>query len=1816
MGTAGTGNAENEMTLRLGVSFSVIEQWAIENSYHAELLLSYHLLGLDQHTVAVANLTAELAKPETQAILADWQDSKIAHQLLDFSRAFVDSDIYRGHTALVFEGSNRKIKEAIGDTTDRKFLLYLLVTSSPNFSHSKNSEYCRQNHQKLIIWIILQAAERLIGEKHAPDRFVSDAARFLARESSNTSWQAICPFLDEVHKLTRGGPVSYQQFTDAIAIASDTLPEKIRKRATHFFNVLGRLAGGGVDAISTQRALDSPEIPGFEGLLASSPVEPESAVNLENALSQTFTPLEASADGEDDGSHVSFTEVVLDVDPTDTAVEHAISSKSFHLLTQEDANYLPWALSGVLPPEQPILREWIANQLTSLETENRLGAAIVDIAQICSRSLYYTQAFKITDIAGQEWSLSEDLKYLIRLAPRRPGSWEPREHQLKFIAPFQRLMRIKLPEGSATALKKAMPRTGTAPKTLYELWSLHSSEKHEKWFNQTKPELLSRVLTKMPSRLASQRTFDVSGDQNLARLFSAEPNSGLPASCAYGYTSAAELQRILKPAGTDIASSIDAATNVMGSRLVMTQDYIDDWVEHIRTNMRCAPEQGFIAFHNQVATFCVTALYAATGCRHCSDPFESLAHFDLVRGLVYINDKSDSGLHDGRITPIPAAICSLVEQYTEYIKAISSQIKGSQPAFAAQLSLLSHGKPAELPFFFLLDNNWSWCSPTVLESTLPGLPLAIWDLKENQFRHRYQQELVRRGVEQEVVEAWVGHAESGATTYSDSSPRCWMTDMDQFRPIVDELYSELGLPESLPSIPIDRLQKCLPNFAILIRHSKFGVSRREEERKRKRSQAIRDANRDINLFLRKRKMAELDKNEVEKLSRLMLHGNRSTRAPFASTRLEVLNRKIMKEGDPKKRVISKVVVSMQPEISHLRHGSIRALTSYPEIRAWAFTTLKAASHSRLSRPNSALAGSILLCILKRISYQKLLEDVASGENYRILIHGKRYFFEYSEKLDPHDFTTPIQRHEINYKLASILQKGYQHSQKPKVLSSVLMDTAKHISLDQLPIPLEDNTTAAEFISTIGEIVNQYNLVTLPGIVAGALSARQPPCSAPIQDLLRITEGVRIIPTSSTLSIDEEMPQEVPDINIIPIGTDKKESQENSEIYLKEVYTVLKRYEPNILSARKVSREVMEITDANTRKVSSSVLMLGHWISYRILQGKGYGKNFKALMPDSITNYFSTLRKSFSGILYQTNLLDLDEDEITDSYYEMIQYVRNETSNKNGKTRKEVTVKYFCDQLVHFHRWASRYGLEDPDWDELDMDCSARSVRPGLVSERDYLKALSHLHGSQGWHNQDNLFIGFVLFLTYRFGLRSKEARFLRRKDWNQLGGSVWVLVANNRKRRLKSLLSRRAVPLLFDLDEIEHKLIEMMLSHYDSVSGAADNAYLLCEIIEGKPQLSPHQENIPRKIIKLLRSVTGSNRLVLHDCRHGFYNVCFAALYRENSPLSDSLVQGLSLSKIQEMVLGPQHGHSRRCGMALARLMGHADPGCGLKSYNHLITDLCDSLVPLESERCHPLVGAFNTADFKVATSDQPKPELKITAYAKPTLENILKALRLVGQGRSYEKAGQLVGLPPFFCKRLEGLLSDATHSMRFKRRAYDWQTESINRDWVFGREVPGSLLYFINESAWSRLIFYSKNISICDTFKFPVLDYDELVEMFGNRRQILILSRGQCQFAKQVLSSLNVPRAQYYAASTRNDSRYLDIFRNFDIPIVKVKTEAEEGMDIKFDPYPNRQIKGQFWNIHGSIIFKPNHDGFLRNSHEFALAFISVTALICLSRS
>src|SRR5690606_30107829 len=118
------------------------------------------------------------------------------------------------------------------------------------------------------------------------------------------------------------------------------------------------------------------------------------------------------------------------------------------------------------------------------------------------------------------------------------------------------------------------------------------------------------------------------GDHNFSRLITSYPNSGLPGACGYATWDINTIEKGLVLSAHRENGGI-SNPNVMGSLLAPLETVITAEIQIATQQLYESLSVGdWLSFHNQFTLYCVLALYAATGCRHLRDPFESLSLFN------------------------------------------------------------------------------------------------------------------------------------------------------------------------------------------------------------------------------------------------------------------------------------------------------------------------------------------------------------------------------------------------------------------------------------------------------------------------------------------------------------------------------------------------------------------------------------------------------------------------------------------------------------------------------------------------------------------------------------------------------------------------------------------------------------------------------------------------------------------------------------------------------------------------------------------------------------------------------------------------------------------------------------------------------------------------------------------------------------------------------------------------------------------------------------------------------------------------------------
>lgn len=1790
---------DDDLTLRLrGPHFEAIKTWADERNV-SEIFEAVALtFGFNENFTIIGNLSRELSSSDSVRILTQWTENLYIYQLnrliTAYGKSTEISSAFAGIPQGVSRGNTKNTLRAAGANIKHQHFLLEMIVHPLAISGSGALDHLRRT---LRIWLIVQAIARMVEHSCFYDSQIQQVASALSLSGENSKWGVIDSILEMSLRECPSDRYSYEQFTLAIRHAATQSLARYsdggNRKQLLLVKAIQRVAEGQRNPTTVHNAANLFK-PSFAGLITSS--DHHLILDERSSSPQILAYSDSESDSADEDELQQL--ILFDVDPGETPEQQQLTGRSILMQTSELSHYLPWSWDKPLPPEIDPLEQWLAETLIHDEPGERLGGALVWLALNFGRSLEFVLEFEITDEVQAEWSLSSDLVTAKRKPPRRHSSWYPPKADKSLIEPFEEPLRITLPVQIHEILQQATQQYRETS-SLRRLWALACPLLLKTWFGQHARKHFPRLSSAKLAHAQSQRVFEINGDHSLARLISAHPRSALPAACGYANW---DIRQVQSGFALPVNNTSEGAEriNLLGSLLAPLESILVEEIQKGTKRLFQSINSDPITFHNNLVQYTVTALYAATGCRHLSEPFECLSYFCDRPPSVFINDKTDDGLHCGRMIPLADRAWKIVNTYCDHLRKLRDMLAIQDTGLADRIEQVLQGTSNFLPLFFFLDRSGSWHS--LNDTSVPGADLFEWTLPRNLFRHRFSQQLARRDVNPEVIDGWMGHGERGVTTYSDHSPRCWKDDAKRYRHVVNECFEGLGF-EVPPSVLSEAEIQLQPDAANYSEPMLFGQAKRHRERLRSRDQARSLARKDLDLVLKANplnKDEQLTQAYVDDLVRRMLLRENGLPQPRAAIRMEVLIQWLEAEGPHARQFIRRRPAQIGVERSLCRSSSPRALQVMPELKRWASEAKQAIRQTRMSKSNGLALAAALIAIEKRISYSQLLEDLIQGLNYRVIQHKHHVYLEYSEALEPDNFDQPIQRHEIDHTTGRLLARGLGIKDTkdlaqipcPKPLQSLLQ-------LLQIAWPEHGNkasdTTLASVFTSLHQVVEQANILELPGIIAGALSERCPPTSVCLYDYLRLTEGLRYKKPGNTSEDPLPELETLPSIPAMASANYPEAFYDSSKAFFRTLHDILNQYTKS--TSLELAKKIDRFCRASAHGVSSAVLMVGYWVSYRIRRGKGgRSRAHKPYAANSLKRYLSALSGAFSGLASSADLMIMSEEEATELCAKML----------SRHTEKQKDLQYFSARLIDFFNWAGERGVSAPDWDELDVGSSQRSVRPRLFSEAEYFQTLRILLHPDSEDEDLGTQAAFALLLAFRFGLRAQEALGLLRSDWCQSGRLTWVLVQSNSIRSLKNITnSRRAIPLMFQLSEIERTLVETLLTRYTTRFGDVTNKPVLGD---HDGALTPYARSIPSEIAKALKVATGNPRMSLHQARHVFCNILTTALFGIESPLANDLCQPFDVEAIQHILLGQSELPSRRCTMAIGRALGHQTPHTQLRSYNHLLTEWADALTPVKSHYASTIPNAIQIDTWSVETP--PDQDVLRTIFSKKvelTPLIVIEALRLLALGYKTHRIEYLLRLEPGELADVETLVDRINAGIRFK--VFD--PEKGKKAYVYGKSLPKFLLKSRPAGVWPRLLKLTEALPPRSQLtESPVLpSLDQASNLVGRNGHLLMNLPEESHLLRLVVDCFELPKTTYMAvikSKPDNMQRAQNLLRAGQFEPVK-------GTLIQLDTF-NEDYSTAFGrgrSYAGLVLAKPAlgplHDGF-----ELVLAYLSVAAAYC----
>jgi len=1676
--------------------------WANDCGVYGEFLQVVNCTGLTEHPNAIGRVFVSLDSNVAKSALDQWRyESEYAHALyrLSVARSAQDPRLkaYRPLPDVV--PATAHITEHIATF----YLLALFLERLPAI----DDEAHRNWFERLRLWLLVHCLERAALGNRLDRHLQIACSKLRLAHDGHRKWLALFGRLRTDSPGFEGAGLEISAVARQI-LSTQTAQEPLTQTQRALLESLIRLArhehapidGGLVLPPQILRQPSQSEATTWDAF-AYVPAETTSP-DAEDTTSPALIP------GDEESDDLQK----IQVDEKASYAHQRLQANSVLLSAAVDLHFLPWSWNRPMPFEIPLLATWLKQGLSASTETERAVAAFSLIALMTGRSLRRALDISLGAVPDKEWTLDVKRGQLLRVPPRRIPGWTPDgEATSKWVAPMADVLTLPLPEEASRFLLSLVGENDSKPSSLGDLWNAQWGESPESAFLELARDEIPRIKPAMLGNALGQHAFLQTGDGVFARLLSSHPRTGLPGAMAYATWTRPQVNGALASFTSTLGFPLEpeedgAALNAMGSQLDILEHLLAGAIGKLNATVDEIRRSGsLIDFHNALTAKILTKLYAATGARPLRDPFSSPLHFGFEDGTLFIDDKHSQKARTGRLIVLPSSLIkALKDTYLTHLSQVAEVLNAGAPVLAAAIANLARGQESDLlPFFFFLEKTdgkirWRHASEKHLRD------LAIFDcpLPLNLFRHRLATRLRWMGIDPELIDALLGHAESGASTHGDHSFRVWGTDMASLQGPISSCLSALGLAGMESALP--------PRYSLDVRwepatgDADFGARARAKARRERIRAAISSARGIITAHKKGRTLDELSKAELDALQRALLTNESGLPHPFGALRFSVLLKQshaLTKETGRKVR-FSHHYRQLEDETTPFSPEGPGATVLMSRLTTAVEELIPELTKLRLGKMNAAVVAATLLILQSRIADRKLIGDVLSGQNVRLIRAKPGFYLEHGKFASPSAPSTPVHRHRISNAAARLInmsldrtqQRGFDLAEIPAPLCNL---AAPLIASGRLGA----NGRAPELIESLIRVADQANIQTFPGVVAAYLAGRIESASLEWRDWSRLRWNRRIAVHTEDLPAPEETPYDD-----LPSGTPANREGELLQQEARALFSKIWRdLDPDSVAssltanARRDMKAAIRKTLAEADgKAPPACLMLGSWVA-NLLERKSSHDGF--LSRNAIKRYFGALSPAFAEVGYLIDLELADEDEMTEFYSDVIE----------GRELKNPD--YVFARLKEFHRWLSeQVEVEDPVWAELPCHDGSTPVDPGIVVESDYLRAFNHL-ARRAPNREQAKYAALLLLCAYRFGLRGSEALGLLRSDMIAVGNHLVLIVQNNTHRRLKRKSSRRAVPLLDPLTPSEAELIDWVKGAAEARAGDDRHALLF-------PSASKKLQQLLRKLaITTLKLATGNPDSNIHRLRHAAANQAMLGLAGIELPswAQASRSGNAESLHIQQLLLG-RTGATRRAAWASARHLGHAGPRTAFQSYYHFISDYAEHCIALPQEAPRQFVHAIDLTrlpvqDLKMLKADSAEPS---SLYGR--VETTIKSLRLLARGKTEEEIGDWLGWEPAALKNLTTAVRQIDSKMH---RSSNDQSEasSSGREW----------LTRIRNRAWNRLLVTAEKIDQDSAQLVSMgIPFSRAIQMIGSSRQILGWKAEHFQAMQRLLDYWEIKESQY----------------------------------------------------------------------------------------
>lgn len=1098
-------------------------RWAEAGDCVPALLLLVSACHVRKHPRWLGSAIAVLARPQSLELLRLWQhdapELRALAELAEYLATPAGSWLQNEYPPL---SPAIPASKHFPGKLSWAYMIALMTQRAPiATSRRVGNEAMERWFERFQLWLLAHSVVRCVAG-HPLDRHIRTTAQFLRLASAdNPRWLA---FVERLVAALPSQFVSINQYVVRQAQHMLANPEETERTELSALSKVGSFEIGEIQ-LEADAEWNLPDFPGWQPVSdpKACPAEPPRwLIDDDLQLSAVLLEPQPSTDG-------ASQETLLgcDADPEENLTRQLASARTVLLLGREEAQFLPWSWQQVQPHEYAAVRSWIDRASVGAPTApQRFVAVLMWLSIATHRSLEQTLDIQVRDDAGEDWAVGVAHTELRRRPPRPRSGWRAQPTHADLLARPCSEHKIPLPDWATSTLQA---HTGAAApsRTLRQYWPTNWPSATSLFRDAAREAGFSRVMPSMLGRWLPTTLFASGNDALFAAMACSRPNSGLPGATAYPSWSAGTVVDAYTRCGVELRTDCEPESNALGSHLSPIDAALRQQLHSAGMTLRnlVAGGASFAQKHNALTCHLVLLLLAATGSRPVTDPFESISHFNLDRGHLFIADKLAGVNRMGRLVPLPTPVTNYIrETYLPYLERLTENLKATRPLLAEQIcATRSLHAPRTMPFFFLLKedvSDWVSLSEKAIELEIGetfALPL-------NCFRHRYSQRLRRNGADPELIDSLLGHAYAGCVTHGDHSLRTWELDMQQLRPAIEGLFAELDVQwpepprmeaEALPLRPTAHSGSALRNF---------GLAAREDAQRQRQTIGRRQARQVIEKHLRGRELHQLDDDEIHALERELLftpggfpHALGGLRYRFY---LRVAQRVARRRNVHLKR--RRVYVPLNEEVPFFRESAVWAQQGRELLREHLPRLRRFRPPAKASVADATLLCALHLAVESRLSNPKILSALESPGATRLIFHQHRYWLEFlpnatveeaedEPRPDRSTMGAPTIRLPMSRSAATYFSR--LRAKKGRQSDNALLERICDVLIAAGARPHGSN--ARDIVAAFSEVIDQANAIELPGALAAFLAGRVDSYSLGWHDLVRVDTGkIRLYAVSS------------------------------------------------------------------------------------------------------------------------------------------------------------------------------------------------------------------------------------------------------------------------------------------------------------------------------------------------------------------------------------------------------------------------------------------------------------------------------------------------------------------------------------------------------------------------------------------------------------------------------------------------------------------------------------------------------------------------------